>query len=100
LDATYGGHIERVMLFGSRSRGDADADSDYDVAVFLHGLSDRWRETDRFAPIPRVLGHLAVSRMQTLAYMRRKSLRCLVRMGSGRPLTRLSQLDGQNRASL
>ena len=35
LDAMYGGRIERVVLFGSRARGDARADSDYDVAVFL-----------------------------------------------------------------
>ncbi len=35
LDALYGDRIERVVLFGSRARGDAHADSDYDVAVFL-----------------------------------------------------------------
>jgi predicted nucleotidyltransferase len=35
LDALYGERIERVVLFGSRARGDARADSDYDVAVFL-----------------------------------------------------------------
>jgi len=31
----YGDRVERVVLFGSRARGDARADSDYDVAVFL-----------------------------------------------------------------
>jgi predicted nucleotidyltransferase len=31
----YGDRLERVVLFGSRARGDAQADSDYDVAVFL-----------------------------------------------------------------
>ena len=36
LDALYGERIERVVLFGSRARGDARDDSDYDVAVFLH----------------------------------------------------------------
>jgi predicted nucleotidyltransferase len=35
LDAMYGPRIERVVLFGSRARGDAREDSDYDVAVFL-----------------------------------------------------------------
>src|SRR5438309_8989535 len=32
----YGNRLERVVLFGSRARGDAREDSDYDVAVFLH----------------------------------------------------------------
>ncbi|MBV9247936.1 MAG: nucleotidyltransferase domain-containing protein [Acetobacteraceae bacterium] len=32
---TYGDRLERVVLFGSRARGDAREDSDYDVAVFL-----------------------------------------------------------------
>jgi len=31
LDAAYGARIERVILFGSRARGDARPDSDYDV---------------------------------------------------------------------
>src|ERR1039457_6306237 len=35
LDEVYGERIERVVLFGSRARGDARPDSDYDVAVFL-----------------------------------------------------------------
>ena len=35
LDEVYGSKkIERVVLFGSRARGDARSDSDYDVAVF------------------------------------------------------------------
>jgi predicted nucleotidyltransferase len=35
LDKTYGERVERVVLFGSRARGDARPDSDYDIAVFL-----------------------------------------------------------------
>lgn len=51
LQALYGQRLERVVLFGSRARGDARADSDYDVAVFLRGLSDRWSEIDRIVEI-------------------------------------------------
>lgn len=45
--ALYGPRLERVVLFGSRARGDAWPDSDYDVAVFLVGVEDRWAEMDR-----------------------------------------------------
>ena len=47
LDRLYDESLERVVLFGSRARGD----SDYDVAVFLKNLGDRWREIDRLAAI-------------------------------------------------
>jgi predicted nucleotidyltransferase len=51
LNETYGAQLERVVLFGSRARGDARADSDYDVAVFLRDMTDRWREFDRLADL-------------------------------------------------
>ena len=47
----YGDRLERVVLFGSRARGDAHADSDYDVAVFLRDLADRWHEIRRLSAI-------------------------------------------------
>jgi predicted nucleotidyltransferase len=51
LDRLYGDRIERVVLYGSRARGDARADSDYDVAIFLHDLTNYWGEADRIVEI-------------------------------------------------
>ena len=51
LDEIYGARLERVVLFGSRARGEARSDSDYDVAVFLKSLPDRWTELDRLADL-------------------------------------------------
>ena len=51
LDEAYGGRIERVVLFGSRARGDARPDSDYDVAVFLRDLDNFGQEAGRIAAI-------------------------------------------------
>ncbi len=51
LDEIYGERIDRVVLFGSRARGDARPDSDYDVAVFLKSLPDQRREIRRLADL-------------------------------------------------
>jgi predicted nucleotidyltransferase len=51
LDELYGDRIERVVLYGSRARGDHRDDSDYDVAVFLDDLTNRWKEVDRIVAI-------------------------------------------------
>jgi predicted nucleotidyltransferase len=54
LTQMYGERLERVVLFGSRARGDAQLDSDYDLAVFLNGMngsSDRWAELHRLAAL-------------------------------------------------
>ena len=55
LDQLYGARIERVVLYGSRARGDAQPDSDYDVAVFLKDISDRWQEIDRLVEVQTTL---------------------------------------------
>lgn len=47
----YGERVERVVLFGSRARGDAQPDSDYDVAVFLRDMPDRMAEMKRLADL-------------------------------------------------
>ena len=51
LTEMYGDDLDRVVLFGSRARGDARPDSDYDVAVFLKSMPDRWAELDRLAAL-------------------------------------------------
>jgi predicted nucleotidyltransferase len=51
LDEAYGSRIERVVLFGSRARGDARPDSDYDVAVFLRDLDSFGKEAKQIAEI-------------------------------------------------
>jgi len=49
LGEMYGDRLDRVVLFGSRARGNAHAESDYDVAVFLKDMPDRWAEMKRLA---------------------------------------------------
>src|SRR5215469_6800597 len=51
LSELYGDRLDRVVLFGSRARGEARAHSDYDVAVFVKDLNDRWQEIDRIVPV-------------------------------------------------
>ncbi|MGI3900457.1 MAG: nucleotidyltransferase domain-containing protein [Janthinobacterium lividum] len=51
LDAAYGDRIERVVLFGSRARGDARPDSDYDVAVFLRDIGGVGEEIARLVDL-------------------------------------------------
>ena len=51
IEDAYGDRIERMVLYGSRARGDARPDSDYDIAVFLHGITNRVQEMYRLADI-------------------------------------------------
>ena len=39
-----GGSLEKLLLFGSRARGDADSESDVDVAIIVRGLDSRTKE--------------------------------------------------------
>jgi len=47
----YGDRVERVVLFGSRARGDAKPDSDYDIAVFLKDAGTFADESARLAAV-------------------------------------------------
>jgi predicted nucleotidyltransferase len=51
LDEMYGDRLDRVVLFGSRARGDAHDQSDYDVAVFVRDMDDRGAELYRLADL-------------------------------------------------
>jgi predicted nucleotidyltransferase len=51
LDAVYADRVERVVVHGSRERGDAYPESDYGVAVFLHDMDDRIAELYRLADL-------------------------------------------------
>ncbi|MBV8103065.1 MAG: nucleotidyltransferase domain-containing protein [Hyphomicrobiales bacterium] len=51
LGEAYGERLQRVVLFGSRARGDAAPGSDYDVAVFLRDAGSLWEESGRLAEI-------------------------------------------------
>jgi predicted nucleotidyltransferase len=51
LGEAYGSKLERVVLYGSRARGDAHPDSEYDIAVFIHEPESFGEETARLAMI-------------------------------------------------
>lgn len=51
LDRLYGDQIERVVLFGSRARGEVGPESDYDVALFLKSPLDQRAERRRLADL-------------------------------------------------
>jgi predicted nucleotidyltransferase len=82
LETMHGQRLERVVLFGSRARGDARKDSDYDVAVFLRDMPDRFKELYRPADLSTDLIH------ETGAF---------VHALSGRRLCRAHAVDGGNR---
>jgi predicted nucleotidyltransferase len=49
--AAYGDGLVQLVLFGSRSRGEARSDSDIDIAVVLRELRDRRADRDRLADL-------------------------------------------------
>ena len=59
--------VEKLILFGSRARGEARPDSDYDIAVVARDLSDRRR-------VRRVLSDLAYDHVLSGFFIRPISL--------------------------
>ena len=51
LAELYGPALDRVVLFGSRARGEAGEASDYDVAVFLKDVRPGMAEWYRLADL-------------------------------------------------
>jgi uncharacterized protein len=51
LAEVYGDGLERVVLYGSRARGDHRPDSDYDIAVFIKDGGSFYDESGRLATI-------------------------------------------------
>ncbi|WP_225889797.1 nucleotidyltransferase domain-containing protein [Indioceanicola profundi] len=49
--AHFGDRLTRLVLYGSRARGDHRPDSDYDMAVFLKGQVDWSAEWDQAVPL-------------------------------------------------
>ena len=47
----YGERVERVVLYGSRARGERRPESDYDLAVFLRDMPERAKEMARLAEL-------------------------------------------------
>ena len=68
LTEIYGDRVERIVLFGSRARGDARPDSDYDVAVFLRDMRDRFQELDRLAHLSTDLIDVTGEVVNAMAY--------------------------------
>lgn len=51
LEALYGPRLKRVLLYGSRARGDHQPDSDYDILVVLENPVDFWPEQKRLSAV-------------------------------------------------
>ncbi len=68
LEGAYGDRLARVVLFGSRARGENRKDSDYDVAIFLRDLEDRDTEIDRMAEIQSLLLDETDAFVHTMAF--------------------------------
>jgi len=51
VEAAYGENLERIVLYGSRARGDWEAESDIDLLVVLRHMTDFWAELRRLEAV-------------------------------------------------
>jgi len=49
VQSTYGGQVQRAMLFGSKARGEATADSDIDILLIV--ADETWQLKDEICNI-------------------------------------------------
>ncbi len=47
LEPIYGSRLRKLVLYGSRARGEAKFDSDIDIMIVLTGPIGRWKEVER-----------------------------------------------------
>ena len=67
LETLYGTRLKRVVLYGSRARGDHGPESDYDILVVLEGPVERWPEQERLSDLASKLEWEAVGRGEPVA---------------------------------
>lgn len=51
LERLYGDRLQRLILYGSRARGDARDDSDYDLLAVLDSVPDYWAEVRKLGDL-------------------------------------------------
>jgi len=55
VQAVFGSRLDKILLYGSRARGDAGPESDYDIAVSLHGIADPLDDAEALADLATAL---------------------------------------------
>jgi len=61
VESAFGERVAKMVLFGSRARGDQHEESDWDIAVFLRGeptMEDRHRLVDLGTDVLYDTGHV------------------------------------------
>ena len=66
--AVFGRPVERIVLFGSRVRGNLHEDSDWDFAVYLDHQPDKGEEEERLREISHTLSEDTGEQVQTFLF--------------------------------